>query len=98
MRQNLLTAAFVTTLMVLVSFAAPAQQAGEGEGKRWAQGMQGRLKMADRVSRWWNKARIAEQVGISDQQKATLEAARSLSRAASEPGAIRRRVMYTANR
>jgi Spy/CpxP family protein refolding chaperone len=75
MRQNLLTAAFVTTLMVLVSFAAPAQQAGEGEGKRWAQGMQGRLKMADRVSRWWNKARIAEQVGISDQQKATLEAA-----------------------
>jgi Spy/CpxP family protein refolding chaperone len=75
MRQNLLTAAFATTLMVLVSFATPAQQAGEGEAKRWAQGMQGRLMMADRVSRWWNNAHIAEQVGVSDQQKAGLEAA-----------------------
>jgi hypothetical protein len=67
----------VSALTLAVWILAPltpalAQQAGGGKGQGRRQAL---MRQVDRAARWWNRPQIAEQIGVSVEQKARLDAA-----------------------
>jgi Spy/CpxP family protein refolding chaperone len=72
MRRKLVVAAWVATVSVLMSSTAVAQQLGAGRDR---QRMMKLMQRVDQATRWWDRPQVAEQIGISDEQKNLLEAA-----------------------